>query len=742
MRLALEAAEKAEELKWTSPAFFEVAEFHFFAALVHAEQARQDAHDFEFHRQKVEQHRRQIAVWQQHCDANFGPRLALLDAEVARLDGHHVEAEDLYELAIRKAREQRFVQIEAIAFESAGRFYLSRNLQLIAQTYLEKARECYDCWGAFGKSRQIEIRYGRSTDRRLSQRPPDTLIASSPHLDLLTVSRMSQAVSSEIVLDRLIETAIRTCVRYAGATRGILWLPTDEQSLVEATTDRDSEEICVKVRHGVASEPGIPERLHRLIVRTREVVIIDDVDRATGHVLERHALAAGPRSVLCMPLVNQARLIGILYLENHLVYSAFTNEHIEVLKLIASQAAISVVNARLYSSLQESERRYELTLSSIGDGVVAMDDQGRITFINGPAEALTGRSNREALGQHQSAVLVVADEETGDVLLDPVSELAGLETQIGWHDRIVIIAKDGTTRPIRLSGSRIQNEDGEITGHVVVISDMTLLRKAGEDLRKSQADLARISRVTTMGEFAASIAHEVNQPLMAIVTNADALIRWLARGEQGHEQAKRSAERIVRDGHRAGDIVRSIRALSNNSQAHFAMIDLNEVVLSTIALVRTELREQNVSVSLNLKRGPVHVMGDRTQLQQVVLNLIINGSEAMSSVVPEQRVLVLESMATPDGDIKVIVDDNGSGVSDADSEQIFSAFFTTKLGGVGMGLSICKSIVDAHGGRIWTESRIPRGSRFVFALPGSAQVSHFHDKNERGDKSAAVGGVG
>jgi PAS domain S-box-containing protein len=453
------------------------------------------------------------------------------------------------------------------------------------------------------------------------------------------------------------------------------------------------------------------------------VVIVDDVDGSIGHLLDRRTLAADVRSVLCMPLVNQSKLIGILYLENHLVYSAFTKEHIEVLKLIASQAAISVVNARLYSSLQASESRYEMTLSSIGDGVVAMDDGGRITFINQAAEALTGWLNREALGVDRSAVLVFADEETGDVLLDPVAELANSDTQVGWLERIVMVAKDGSRRPIRLSGSRIQNEDGHITGHVVVLSDMTILRKAGEDLREAQANLARISRVTTMGEFAASIAHEVNQPLMAIVTNADALIRWLDRGEQGHDQARWSAERIVRDGHRAGDIIRSIRALSNNAQADFLLVDLNEIILGTIALLRTELRHQNVSLGVNLKQGAARVMGDRTQLQQVVLNLIMNGSEAMSSETPAQRILIVGSSVMPDGNIQVTVDDNGHGVSETDSERIFSAFYTTKLGGVGMGLSICKSIVDAHGGRIWTEPRMPRGSRFVFSLPSSAHGS-------------------
>lgn len=723
LHLALEAVEMAGDLAWTSPGFLEMAEFHFFAALAHAEGARDEVvGGVDFHRRKFEEHRDQIAIWQNHCDANFGSRLALLDAELAHLERRFVDAEELFELAIRKGREQGFVQLEAMAFEAAGRFYLSRGLQLIADTYFDKARECYERWGAFGKSRQIEVRYGRDRDELVSRKSQD-VISSAPHLDLLTVSRMSQAVSSEIVLDRLLEAAITTCLRYAGATKGALWLPTDEQSLVEATTDRNSEEICVKVRRGVDSASGIPERIQRLVMRTRDVVYVNDVDRSIGHLVDRNILATEARSVLCMPLVNQAKLVGILYLENHLVYSAFTSEHIEVLKLIASQAAISVVNARLYSSLQASERRYEKTLSSIGDGVVAMDDGGRVTFINQAAEMLTGCSHREAIGVDRSGVLVFADEETGDVLSDPVAELVDSHTQVGWLERIVMVAKDGSRRPIRLSGSRIQNDEGHVTGHVVVLSDMTLLRKANEGLREAQSNLARISRVTTMGEFAASIAHEVNQPLMAIVTNADALIRWLDRGEQGHEQAKRSAERIVRDGHRAGDIIRSIRAISNNAQVDFVAVDLNEIILGTVALVRTELRRQNISLSVNLERGSVLVMGDRVQLQQVVLNLIMNGSEAMLSEAPAERLLALGSSVGPDGNVRVTVDDNGHGVSELDAEKIFNAFYTTKMGGVGMGLSICKSIIDAHGGRIWTEPRTPCGARFSFTLPIAAQAS-------------------
>ena len=243
--------------------------------------------------------------------------------------------------------------------------------------------------------------------------------------------------------------------------------------------------------------------------------------------------------------------------------------------------------------------------------------------------------------------------------------------------------------------------------------------RAEEALRDAQAELARVARLTTMGELAASIAHEVNQPLMAVVTNADTCLRWLAKEPPDFDEARQAAERVVSAGHRAADIIRTIRALARKSTPEMTRFDINAAIADVLILTRGELKRHDVSLETELSADLEPVLADRGQMQQVILNLIVNGIEAMTAGMHYPRVLQISSRMVKPGNILIAVADTGTGLDPAKVDYIFDAFFTTKPEGMGMGLSICRSIVEAHGGRLWASSNSPRGSLFQFTVPGA-----------------------
>jgi C4-dicarboxylate-specific signal transduction histidine kinase len=288
--------------------------------------------------------------------------------------------------------------------------------------------------------------------------------------------------------------------------------------------------------------------------------------------------------------------------------------------------------------------------------------------------------------------------------------------------------KTGDPIPIHYSAFRI---DDPKTGQPVnvgnVCSDITDRKRAEEKLRDSerrlldaQMELARVTRVTTLGELTASIAHEVNQPLAAVVANAEASLRWLDRGTPDLDAVRRSVEWVISDGNRAGEVIRRVRALANKSDIEMVPLDVNDVVRETIGLMQREVLSHQVSLRVELVPALPTILADRVQLQQVIINLVMNGIEAMQPVTDRPRELLIRSRQEERQLVLVSVTDCGVGISAENADRLFNAFFTTKSGGMGMGLSICRSIMEAHGGRLWATANIPHGATFQFTLPVNA----------------------
>jgi PAS domain S-box-containing protein len=283
-----------------------------------------------------------------------------------------------------------------------------------------------------------------------------------------------------------------------------------------------------------------------------------------------------------------------------------------------------------------------------------------------------------------------------------------------------IVLTDGSTKYLQSLGHPVIRESGDLVEFVGTVVDVTERKRAEEALREAQAELAHVTRVTILGELAASIAHEINQPLAAVITNGSACLRWLAGATPNLDEAREAVGRIIRDGKRASDVIGRIRALVKKSGTEQVRLDINEVIQEVVGLIQTEIPKNGVVLRMELAPDLPRVLGDRVQLQQVILNLVMNGIEAMSAVTDRSRDLLLRSRQYESDKVLIAVQDSGIGLQLESLDHLFEAFFTTKPKGMGMGLAISRSIMEAHGGRLWAVPNDGPGVTFEFALPVEA----------------------
>ena len=269
--------------------------------------------------------------------------------------------------------------------------------------------------------------------------------------------------------------------------------------------------------------------------------------------------------------------------------------------------------------------------------------------------------------------------------------------------------------------SKVQERTAELAKSNDDLRGQILERQRAEEaLQKAQAELAHVSRLMTLGELTASISHEVNQPIAAVVTNGQVCLRLLALETPRPDDVRTTVERMVRDAHRASEVIQRIRALAKRTEPQMVSLDINDVIREAILLVQREVLSHGVSLQTELASALPPVLGDRIQLQQVVINLLINGVEAMAPITDRPRQMLIRSQQQEAGQVHVAVQDSGIGIDSETAERLFSAFFTTKPSGMGMGLSISRSIIRAHGGRLWVSPNPDHGAAFQFTVPTNA----------------------
>jgi len=833
---ALEASLRAQQLQPTSASFFECAEYHFYSALSRAASCQSvAAGQWQEHLSALGTHYRQLEIWATACPDNFENRAALVGAEIARIEGRALDAEHLYEYAIHSAQAHGFVHNEALANEVAARFYAARGFKKIARAYLRDARDSYIRWGADGKVRQLDELYPHLREEKPFAGPTSTIGAPVEQLDLAAVIKVSQAVSGEIVLEKLIDMLMRTAIEQAGAGRGLLILAVGDGYRIEAEVTTSNNTVTVGQRQSSVTATDLPESLLHYVIRTKESVLLHDAAATNPFSADKYIDQHHARSILCLPLLKQGRLAGVLYLENNLTAHVFTPDRVTVLKVLASQAAISLENSRLYRDIADREGKIRRLVDANIIGILIADREGQILEANDAFLRIVGYDREdlvsgrvrwtelsspewrerdkltqaelhstglvqpfekeyvrkdgsrvpvligaallkeagdegvafvldlterkrveEALSQAQSLsrtgnwiynastmqYLYWSDESYRIWGFDPLQGLpsrqsmwerihpedrdrvwAAIQEAVGQKRDFIaefrLLLPDGTIKWVEGTSYHVFSPGGALAEVITTTVDVTERRQAQDErekLRQLELDFAHINRVSVMGELAASLSHEILHPIATARNNARAGMRFLEMNPPNMDETREALACVVRDTDRAKDIVGRMRDHIKKAPLRKERFDLNSATNEVILLAQSVIRRNGVSVQTRFADGQLPVMGDCIQLQQVLLNLILNAAEAMGSVEEGARELLISTEEDQTGAL-VAVRDSGPGIDTEYIDRVFDAFYTTKSSGTGMGLSICRSIIHAHGGQLWAEANEPRGAVFQFTLP-------------------------
>jgi len=483
---ALEMAAKAERLLWTSPTFFgELTEYHFYAALAHARAWDSGAEtDASRHREALAAHQAQLATWAETCTETFGARAELAAAELSRLEHRVQDAERLYDEAIRLAAASDAPNVEAIASEMAAHFYGERGLERMAQAYLGRAQSCYRRWGADAAARRLDA---DATDSA-GPLPIDSITTASTSvegLDLATVIKASQTISGEILIDKLVETLMVTALQHAGAERGLLILRRGDEVRVEAEATTQQDAIGVRLRGTAAGPSDLPETVLKLVLRTQEALILNDAAIPNPFSADDYLATHRVRALLCLPLVKQTALVGVLYLENTIASHVFTPSRIELLTLLASQAAISLENARLYGDLEEAQaylaeaQRLSVTGSfgwkpATGE-IVWSEETHRIFALD--------RATKPTV----DFVLSRTHPDDRDGLIQLIERVAREAHDLDHEYRLVM--PDGVVKHLHVVGQAVHDETAGGAEYVGAIMDVTTVKESRQALEQAYVEI-------------------------------------------------------------------------------------------------------------------------------------------------------------------------------------------------------------------------------------------------------------
>jgi PAS domain S-box-containing protein len=430
---------------------------------------------------------------------------------------------------------------------------------------------------------------------------------------------------------------------------------------------------------------------------------------AVFYVIVIHIAAGASRRRV---LVKTALGCAILTVLSYVIVHGSTEPGAPLIRCFVSLSAIGITSAlalrnhAVEATLREQADLLELT----HDAIFVRDGNDTITYWNRAAEQLYGWPRQEAIGRRADDLLQTRFPAPRDEIRDALLQ------QGAWEGELIHSARSGA-RVVAMSRWALQRDkEGNPLGVLENNTDITAATAAREELHQAQSALAHAARVATLGELSASIAHEVNQPLAAIITNGEAALRWMARKEPDLGEAQDALKRVIQDGERASAVIRRIRALTRKTEQNRTALDLNAVIEESLALVQREIAGRHIVLTLDLAAGLPAVEADRIQLQQVLINLLLNAVQAMDAVVPETRRLRLRTSVDED-QACLAIEDSGPGFDPDTAARLFSAFFTTKPSGMGMGLSICRSIVEAAGGRIWATRNDGAGATFHVTLP-------------------------
>jgi PAS domain S-box-containing protein len=665
-----------------------------------------------------------LGRWQQIGAETFAARHRLLVAELSRIEARWGDAERDYEQAITAAREHAFVQYEAMAWEAAARFYRERGLAMTADLYLREARGCYQRWGAGA----AVSRLGRDPASAGASRSPDAPLEA---LDRLAVIKASQAISRQIRLDELIETLMHVVLESAGAQIAGLLLIRGGRLALAARASLDGVSVLHRdERELVPSE--LPLSVLHYVRRSKEHVLLADAGKASPFGSDPYLVERRPRSLLCVPIVRQAELVGVLYVENTLMIDAFPPDRLEMLTLLAGQAAISLENAWLYEDLERENRERRQAQAALKDNqallqaivdtlptfIYVKDLEGRFLLANRrladvlgvDRASVVGRTDYDFFSTEQADAYRAVDQRVlAEGLPMEAEELAPEADGVRTYLSIKAPLLDASGRPYGLCG---------------VSTDITARKRAEVALRHTEDQLRQAQKMEAIGNLAGGVAHDFNNLLSVILSYSVMLAEDMGPGDPRYGDLRE----IEAAGRRAEELTRQLLAFSRKQILQPRLVDLNAIVAGMERMLRRLIGED---IELAVVLGaPLHAARlDPGQVEQIIMNLVVNARDAMpaggkltietASVVLDERYAADHVGAVAAPHVMLAVSDTGTGMDEVTRAHIFEPFFTTKaLGkGTGLGLATVFGIVQQSGGTIDVHSEPGRGTTFEIYFP-------------------------
>ncbi|GEM_PF-154692 len=668
-----------------------------------------------------------LRLWAEGCPENFLHRHALVAAEVARIEGRDRDAMALYDRAIRSAGENGATHVEALANESASRYYRGIGLERIADTYLRDARAAYGRWGANGKVKELDRLYPQLREQRSFSLTMTTAVGTA-EIDVLSVVKASQAISGEIILDKLLGRLGQVMLEYAGARKAVILLNRDGNLEIGAESSLDGEgglqSIALSPPTPLASASSLSGSIVKYVSRTKQRLLLDDAMADARFSQDEYIIAHRCKSVFCLPLLRQTELVAVVCLENDLVVGAFTADRLEILEVLAAQAAVSLDNARLYDDLKrenEERRRAEERFSKVFHAspapiaVLRLRDRVFVDANESYLKAL-GYSREEVIGRATSDLGLV-DEDVPNRKTLPWQKGGGIGVE-----EVTIRTKSGGTRVMLTSVETI-----ELAGEACALSasvDITDRMQVEEQLRHSQ-------KMDALGRMVGGIAHDFNNLLMVIMGFTDMAMKKIEPEHRAYGQLNEVQEA----GERAVGLTRQLLAYSRKQILEPKIWDLNTIV-SGVEKMLNRLIGENIRLTTCLSTEVDMIEVDRGQAEQVIMNLAVNARDAMpegggltvetAKVYLDEAYAAMHPEVVPGGYVMLSVADTGTGMSPEIQARIFEPFFTTKeVGkGTGLGLAVVYGIVKQSGGSIAIQSETgagphagPTGTTFRIYFP-------------------------
>jgi PAS domain S-box-containing protein len=691
--------------------------------------------------ERVAANQAKMQHWAEHAPMNYLHKWYLVAAEQARVLRQEAEAGTFYDQAIELAKMYEYTNEEALAYELAGQFYLARGRTRLAAFYLRDAHYAYQRWGAAAKVRNLEQRFGAIlTDslQRPSQRRPSPAATSTRDtaqaLDIQTMLRAAHTLSSEIVLPRLLEKMMRLVIENAGAEKGFLLLPRDEHWSIVAEGAVEQAEVRVMQSvppipvSGWREPPLISEAIVNYVLHTQGSLVVHDARREERFAHDTYIVAQQPKSVLCMPLLHQGRLTGLLYLENNLTTGAFTAERLEMLQLLSSQAAVSIENARLYADVHSSEQKYRAVFEDSHDMIFISATDGRITDVNPACETLLGYTRPEAL--QLNVLAVYAHRADRAQLLEVLNRYGSVK-----DFAVKLRRKDGGVIEALVTATVRRAEDEALLGYQGIVRDITA-QKAAEQERLRALELQKAKETAEAAHqaksaFLASMSHELRTPLSAILGFA----QLTRRNPNNPDNTQKYLDIIIQSGEHLHTLFNQVLDLSKIEAGRIALdkttFDLVDMLHDLEDMFALKAAEKGLQFVVDYDADlPRMIQADEVKLRQVLMNLLSNAVKFTQAGTVTLSVcrqdaggtLPVETDEHPASCLlHIAVIDTGPGIVPHEMDTLFEAFAQTESGrrakeGTGLGLSISRRLVQLMGGDIQVESMPDQGTTFAFQI--------------------------